>query len=100
MVEPLNCEICESFVARGKFNASTRLGFDINGGAVTKHFGDALCDFGGVVADADDGVCAERACVSEHEIEGVLARAFAKVGVKRNVTAENSLNACAEVADD
>ena len=62
--------------------------------------GDARCDFGGVVTHADDGIGAQLTGVGEHQVEGIFARAFAKIGVERDVPAENGLDARAHVADD
>src|SRR5215472_16253269 len=47
---------------------------DEDGGAIAEHFGDALGDFGGVVAAANDGVRAEGSRVLNHNLIGVAPR--------------------------
>src|SRR5579885_1043120 len=42
----------------------------INGSAVAQHFRDALRDFGGVVAHANDGICADGGGVLNHDLVG------------------------------
>src|SRR5437867_1938528 len=60
----------------------------------------AAADCGGVVAEADDGVGAERAGVRAEALEGVLPRAFAEGRVERDVATEERLKPGADVADD
>src|ERR1019366_2054209 len=52
------------------------------------------------IAHTDDRIRAEFAGVCEHEVERVLPRALAQVGVKRDVAAEKTLDVGADVADD
>src|SRR5262249_28853847 len=71
-----------------------------DGGAVAEDFGDALGDFGGVVAHADDRVGADGGSVLAHDVEGFLASVLAELGVNGNVAADERLQAGADVADD
>src|SRR5690349_14858970 len=75
-------------------------GFDHDGGAVGQHFCDAGHDFVGVVAHADDGVRAPLGGVFHHQRVRIGPRTFAKLGIERDVAAEDRLQARADAADD
>src|SRR5258708_31863042 len=53
-------------------------GFDEHCGPVSQHFGDALHDFGRVIAGADYGVAAQFGRVLQHQIAGFGARLLAQ----------------------
>ncbi len=68
--------------------------------AVAKDFGDAAHDLGGIVADADDGVCAQFLCVAMHQLERLVARFLAKAREQRNIAADERLQGPADRAED
>ena len=70
-----------------------------HGRAVTQHFGDAVPNLRRIVADADDGVGAQFARVRQHLRKGVCPRSLAERRVKRDVPAEDRLDARAEITD-
>src|SRR5581483_1141361 len=62
--------------------------------------GDALHDFGGIVAGADDRVGADFSGVLQHKGEGVGTGLLAEVGEQRDVSADQRLQAGADGAED
>jgi hypothetical protein len=74
--------------------------FDNDGGAVTEHFGHALHDLGGIITDSDDRVSAKRGRMFAKQLIGVLSGAFAKIGIDRNVAANQRLQGRSDVPDD
>src|SRR4029079_4579429 len=72
---------------------------DDDGRAIAEDLGRTLRDLGGVVANTDHAVRAERRRVLQHDPEGVLASVLAHLGVERYVAAEDLLDAGAKGAD-
>ena len=66
---------------------------DTHRSAVAQHLGDALHDFGSVIAHADHGVGTHHHGVANHFLEGLLASLFAQVGEQGDVPANDSLQA-------
>jgi hypothetical protein len=61
--------------------------------AVTNHLRDPRADLRRVITHADDRIRAEFSRVREHLIERILARPLTQVSVKRDIAAEQTLNA-------
>src|SRR6202030_4207921 len=67
---------------------------------IRQHFGDALHDFGGIVASAYDCVSAQFGGVLQHQVKGFSASLFAQVGQQCDVAAQDGLQSCSNRAED
>src|SRR5205807_5182124 len=72
---------------------------DHYGRAISQDLGNALHDLRSVIPHAYHGVGAELGCMLQHQIEGVLAGLFAKLGQQRDVPANQGLKAGANRAE-
>ena len=72
--------------------------FDVHGGTVADHFGDAGRHVVGVIPDADEGVCGRLGRVLQHAHECFLARLFTQIGVDGDIAAHQTLETGADVA--
>src|ERR1043166_7078662 len=64
--------------------------------AIAKNFSDARGNFGGVVADSDDGIRADLGRMLNHDVERVAARLFTHLCPDGDVTPHDLLKRCAE----
>src|SRR5262245_18892445 len=66
---------------------------------VTQHLGDALRDFRGVVAHADDGIRSEFTRMGKHLVVGIAPRPLTQLGIERDVPAKETLDARPDVSN-
>src|SRR6185369_11149137 len=98
---PLKCMTFAHLLCPAIPNSSfSPRGLDKHRGAIAQHLGDARANLGRVIAHADDRVSAQRPRVRQHVPERVVPRPLAQRGVKRNIAAEQALNARADVSDN
>ena len=67
---------------------------------IREDLGDPRRDFVGIVANPNDPVRPHLVRVLNHQIEGLLARVLAQLGVEGDVTAEERLDPRADIAND
>src|SRR5438270_9679653 len=83
--------------------SSRGLGFDHHGGSITQYFrrsSPGSADFGGVVAEADDGVGADGAGVVDQEVVGLLAGLLAHLGVGADLPADDRFEPAEDALGD
>src|SRR5260221_9725748 len=67
---------------------------------VAQNLADTGGNLRGIIANADEGICAQLLGVLDHQFVGVAACPFAQVGVERDVATGKLLECSADVADD
>lgn len=74
--------------------------FDEYSGSITENLSDPVCNFGGIVTDADYRIGYQLPGVFEHQVIGIAASTLAELRVKRDVAAKEALDRRAHIADD